>query len=66
MNDTEKLDRKAKFMLIYANLPPAEQKKPILVLENNPLSWEVAYNELIHNTGRGRRILEKLAQLGII
>lgn len=61
-----KLDPKARFMKIYANLPLGERKQVIVVLENEPISWEMARNELTHNTPRGELILKKLIELDII
>ncbi len=59
-------DDVARFLKIYNNLPLEERKQVVLVLENEPISWEVARNEIIHNTKKGNEILQKLIGLNII
>jgi hypothetical protein len=59
-------DSTALFLKLYSNLPIPERTQPILVLENEPISWEVARNEIIHNTQKGQAILKKLKELKII
>ena len=54
------------FLNLYNNLPLNERTQPIVVLGNQPLSWEIARNEIIHNTENGRMILKKLKELKII
>lgn len=59
-------DPAASFLIIYTNLPIEERKQAILVLDNEPISWEIARNEIIHKTKRGEAILKKLLELKII
>lgn len=54
------------FLKLYANLPVGERSQPVVVLDNQPISWEIARNEIIHNTERGKKILEKLKELEVI
>ena len=61
-----KLDSKAKFMKIYASLPIEERRQVVIVIEDEPISWEMARNEISHDTPRGKKILEKLEELDII
>lgn len=56
----------ASFLKLYSNLPLTERTQPILVLGNQPISWEIARNEIIHNTEKGKAILKKLKELKII
>ncbi|MFH1095717.1 MAG: hypothetical protein V1728_05875 [Candidatus Micrarchaeota archaeon] len=59
-------DDAAPFLKLYSNLPLAERIQPIVVLDNQPISWEIARNEIIHNTEKGKAILKKLKELKII
>jgi hypothetical protein len=63
---TEIDDERARFLKIYNNLPLEERKQVVLVLENEPISWEIARNEILHNSERGEEILQKLIVLKII
>lgn len=57
---------KAKFLKIYANLPLALRKEIILVLDKEPITWNVAYVEVFNNTEKADKILKKLEELKII
>lgn len=63
---SEKPDSIALFMRVYTNLPLEERTRTVLVFENEPISWEVARNEIVHRTMRGEKILAKLVELKII
>ncbi len=60
------MDPVASFFRVYANLPLNEREQVIIVLDDQSISWEVARNELIHKTERGKKIIEKLIALKII
>ena len=60
------LDLAARFMKIYANLPLEERKQVVVVLNDEPISWAVAHNEIEHNTAKGKELLKKLKELNII
>lgn len=55
-----------RFMSVYSNLPLKVREEIVLVLDGAPISWNVAYNEIKHNTGKGKIIIEKLTELGVI
>lgn len=56
-----------KFIKIFANLPIGVRQEIILVLDNNnPITWNVAFNEIDHNTELSNIILDKLEKLEII
>jgi hypothetical protein len=58
---------KEKFIKIYANLPIGVRQEIVLVLDDNkPITWDVAYNEVSVETPLSEIILEKLAKLEII
>lgn len=57
------LDR---FMKVYSNLPLQERNQVVVVIDDEPITWNMAYNEIRHNTELGRKIDNKLAELDII
>jgi len=59
-------DSFARFHKVYDNLPLEERKQVVLVLGKEPISWEVARNEVVNGTERGKTILQKLIQLEVI
>ena len=59
-------DPAVSFLKVYTNLPLEERKQVILVLDNEPISWEIARNEIIHKTKRGEIMLQKLVELKIV
>ncbi len=61
------LDRKARFLKIYANLPLGVRGEIIVVLEEKgPLTWNAVFVEVDVDTPLSSSILEKLEHLGII
>lgn len=57
---------KSLFHRHYANLPIPIRKEVALVIDEQPITWEVAYREINAGTELGKRILEKLSQLEFI
>jgi len=55
-----------KFLRAYSNIPLSSRKEIILVLEEGPITWEVAYLEVKNQTGKSERILNKLNELKLI
>lgn len=55
-----------RFLKIYANLPLTLRGEIILVLDNEPITWNVAYIEVYNNTEKSIKILKKLEELKII
>ena len=62
MNDI----KKERFFKVYANLPLNIRREIILVVKNEPITWQVAYLEISHNTKLGEQILKKIASLKFI
>lgn len=60
------MDKKEEFLKIFANLPLNLREEVILVVDEKPISWNVAYLEVAGETKQGRMILEKLEALKII
>ncbi|MBI2575340.1 hypothetical protein HYV82_05645 [Candidatus Woesearchaeota archaeon] len=54
------------FLKAYANLPLSIRKEAILVMDDEPMTWNAVYVEVFSNTERGAKLLEKLAELKII
>lgn len=56
-----------KFLKIYANLPLGVRQEIILVLDDNrPITWDVAFIEVETKSPLSEVILEKLEKLQII
>lgn len=55
------------FFRFYANLPIGVRREVVLVLsEQGPITWEVAYREIKIDSELGKEILRKLIELGFI
>ncbi len=57
---------KEQFLQVYANLPLGVRKEIILVIDSQPITWNVANLEVSEDTKLGKQILIKLEKLGII
>lgn len=60
------MDTRERFLKIYANIPLNLRKEIILVLENEPVTWNVAYVEVFNKTEKSKNILKKLDELSLI
>jgi hypothetical protein len=60
------MENKEKFLKIYANLPLGLRSEIVVVLDNEPLTWNSAYIEVVNDTLKGKEILEKLVEIEII
>lgn len=58
--------KREQFLKIYADLPISVRTEIILTLNNEPITWNVAYIEIINDTPLSKEILDKLAKLQII
>jgi hypothetical protein len=54
------------FLRIYADIPLNIRKEIVLVLDKEPITWNVAYIEALNNTEKSRKILKMLKELNII
>lgn len=66
MPNETKNNLREKFLRAYSNIPLNARKEIILVLEEGPITWEVAYFEVKNQTEKGKKILEKLNELNLI
>ena len=57
---------KTKFQQIYANLPLSQRQEVVVVIDNEPLSWNAANLEVDQDTDKGKQILEILVKLEIV
>jgi hypothetical protein len=57
---------KEKFLKVYANIPLGLRSEIICVLEDRPISWDVAFVEIDQDTPKSKIILEKLDKLKLI
>ena len=56
----------SKFILLYSNLSIDERKRVVIVLDKEPISWNVAYTEIKNGTKLGLRIQQKIIELDIL
>ena len=57
---------KEEFLKRYANLPLMTRKEIILVLDDEPLTWNSAYVEVYNNTPKGEKILKRLQGMKLL
>ena len=62
-----KMDKKQRFLKIYANLPLAVRDEVVYVLpQRGPVTWNAVYLEVSNETEISQIILQKLCELNII
>jgi len=57
---------KARFLKVYSNLPMNLRNDIVLVFEEQPITWNVAYIEIDNEAKLGEQIFDKLVNLKII
>lgn len=55
-----------RFFRVYSGVPESEKKLPIVVIDNKPVNWDLAYEEIKNETKTGEKILKILTDLEII
>ena len=55
-----------RFRKVYSLLPESEKKLTVVVIDNEPITWDQAYNEIKTNTELGKKIQDKLEELELI
>lgn len=53
---------KDRFLKVFSNLSIDMRKEIIIVLDDQPISWNVAYEEIMKETKLGEKILKKLLE----
>lgn len=56
----------SRFMKVYPSLPLAERDMSCCVINNEAISWKLAYEEIKENTELGKRIQIQLEELKLI
>jgi len=60
------MKEKGKFLRVFSNLSIDLRKEIILVIDDQPITWNVAYEEIKNETKLGKRVLKKLIQFELI
>lgn len=60
------MDVKAKFQQIYANLPLNQRSEIVVVVDDEPFTWNSAKIEVENDTEKGKQILDKLVELQLV
>ena len=60
------MENREKFLKIYANLPLGLRNEIVVSLNNEPLTWNSTYIEVMNDTPKGKEILKKLVEMEII
>lgn len=60
------LKNSERFFKVYAGVPIEERKVPVVVIDDQPINWNLAYEEISNQTERGKKILKMLEELEII
>ena len=55
-----------RFFKVYSGLPLEERSNPVAVIDDEPISWKLAHEEISNGTERGEKILKMLIGLKII
>lgn len=60
------MDLKSRFLKIYANLPLSAREEIVVVVDDEPLTWNAAKIEVENDSPKAKQILEVLIKLKII
>ncbi|HLD85077.1 MAG TPA: hypothetical protein VI968_00820 [archaeon] len=66
MSKEDALENKDRFLRAYSNVPLGMRNEIILLVDDKPITWDVAFIEIENSTGKGKEILKKLIQLELI
>jgi hypothetical protein len=56
----------SRFMRVYSFLPLEERNLPILTIDNEPISWKRAHEEIKNKTKLGEKVFKKLVDKRLI
>jgi hypothetical protein len=60
-------DKKAKFIRIFANIPEKIREEDIIVVvDDNPFTWNSAVIEVKNNSETGKKILKNMEKMGLL
>ena len=54
------------FFKVYSGLPLEERKTTVVVVADQPINWNLAYEEISNETNLGKKILKILVELEVI
>jgi len=60
------MDKRAKFMTIFANVPETLRNDVIIIIKERPYTWNTSFIEIRDKTNIGKEILVGLEELEII
>ena len=60
------MEGKEEFFRVYSNLPLEEREKVVIIINEEPVSWNVAYQHIKNGTKLGDTILKFLKELKIL
>ena len=60
------MDKREKFLKIYANVPDSLRVDIIAVVDNKTYSWNAAYFEIKNDTELGKKLLKELTITKVI
>lgn len=60
------MEAKDRFLKVFSNLSMDLRKEIIAVVDEQPITWNVAYQEINKETDLGKKILQKLIELELI
>ena len=60
------MENKDRFLKVFSNLQIDVRKEIVVVIDNQPISWDVAFAEINKETKLGKNILEKLVKMELV
>jgi len=60
------MDEREEFFKVYSGLPLDERNKVVAIINEQPINWNLAYQEIKNSTENGKKILKILRALEII
>ncbi len=60
------MENKDRFLKVFSNLSIDLRREIILVVDNQPITWNVVYEEMMNETELGKKILNRLIELELI
>lgn len=66
MKEVRGMKEKDRFLRVFSNLSVDLRKEIILLVDDKPITWNIAYEEIMNETKLGEKILEKLIELELI
>ncbi len=66
MDTKEYEELKAKFLALVANVPLKLRDEIIALIDDKPVSWNVAYGEVKFDSNASKKIIERMRQIGVL